>query len=501
MSVLNVTPEDAKLLRLAVIGELFRKGDVHTWYLKPKQRTALEFLRATSDPFFEASRRWGKTTTTLSYSIEESIINSGFITRWCEPWKNQCREIVMTEMDQIQSHVPERYRFKWSGTDSFYRCVWNDSRIYLRGVNEDRGESARGTKANLIVCDEFGTWKEPVYIVNEILRPQTLTTNGKVIYTGTPPRNLAHAFYKLKDRAQFLLRFIQRTIKDQELTSWEKVEQVIADSGGWESAAVRREYLCEKIIDKNFAIIPEWDDRFIVDVPSDEFFVFYLKYDAVDTGVRDNTVCILAYYDFIKARLIVVDEIVLRGPEMTTEKLAELVRAKEETYWKIRWERYLEGDNVRFRAHSPPHLLLRRVSDIDLRLVNDLSTLHGLYFDPTDKGKLDEMVNHLRILVGQGRVLVNPRCKNLIDCLRYGLWDEDRKKWDRPEQPNWDDKVEFSEFLGHFDALAALMYLVRNLDDRTNPIPADYGKPHDEWFYAREVETQRDVFKKMMNVK
>lgn len=481
----------AKHIHEQAISEFWKRGIVSSWYLKPKQELALRDLYAFEDPFFEASRRYGKTTTILSFVLENSIQRNGIITRWCEPWKNQCREIVMTEMDQIQSHVPKRFRFKWMQTDSFYKCLWNDSRIYLRGVNEDRGESARGTKAHIVVADELGSWREPKYILDEVLGPQLLTTKGKFVYTGTPPKNFTHHFYEVKDQAQIRKAFIQRLIHDQELVDWPEVEKAIARAGGWDSPAVQREYLCKKVVDKNFAIIPEWNDSFIEPAQPDEFFVFYWKYNGLDIGVRDLTVCLFAYYDFRNARLHVLDEVVLNGPEMTTEKLADLIRAKEVQYYGVKWETQTENNRVRWKIIPPQHFRIKRVSDIDLLLIQDLSKLHGLYFEQTDKGELEEMVNEVRVWVNSGRVRVDPRCTHLIDCLRYGLWDEDRKKWER------------SDRLGHFDGLAALMYLIRNVDAQSNPIPVDYGRPTENYFFtdAFRKEEKRDKMRKAFNVK
>lgn len=469
---------------------LWRSGNLRDWYLKPKQKAVLEFLRRTEDPFFEASRRYGKTTTVLAYCIEECLQRNGIIVRWCEPWKNQCREIVSTEFIQILAKLPINSRFVWHQTDSYYEYPKTGSRIYLRGVNEDRGESARGTKAHIVVADELGTWREPEYVLTEVLKPQLLTTSGKLILTGTPPRNMIHAFYKLKDQAKLNKRYIQRLIHDQELVSWEKVEKFVSEMGGWESQAVRRELLCEKVIDSNFAIIPEWDDRYIVDTPTDEFFPYYLKYDSLDIAVRDLTVLLLGYYDFKRAKLVIMDEVVMNGASMTTEKLANAGRSKEAQYFGVKWETFTKDGALRYRMIAPANFKIRRVSDIDLLLVNDLSTLHGLYFEPTDKGYLEEMVNEVRLWVGGGKVEVNPRCTTLIDSLRYGLWDEDRKQWER------------SEHLGHFDALAALMYMIRNVDSRTNPIPLHHGKPTEDYYFTQEERSKtRDKFKKMLNVK
>jgi hypothetical protein len=67
-------------------------------------------------------------------------------------------------------------------------------------------------------------------------------------------------------------------------------------------------------------------------------------------------------------------------------------------------------------------------------------------------------------------VRVSTRCKHLLGCLKYGVWDKNRKEFAR------------SKAYGHYDHLAALIYLVRNLDRFTNPIPVDHNKPnHRAW--------------------
>jgi hypothetical protein len=80
----------------------------------------------------------------------------------------------------------------------------------------------------------------------------------------------------------------------------------------------------------------------------------------------------------------------------------------------------------------------------------------------------------VRIWVNAGRVIVSPKCQQLIGSLTYGVWNENRNNFDR------------APLYGHFDALAALMYLIRNVDVRTNPIPFDYNKPPENWFIIEE---------------
>lgn len=69
------------------------------------------------------------------------------------------------------------------------------------------------------------------------------------------------------------------------------------------------------------------------------------------------------------------------------------------------------------------------------------------------------------------------------------------------DKTEWQDSVEQSEFLGHFDALAALMYLIRNLDMHTNPIPNDFNKSEDNHFFDDiDREARKNKLRKMFNV-
>jgi len=84
-------------------------------------------------------------------------------------------------------------------------------------------------------------------------------------------------------------------------------------------------------------------------------------------------------------------------------------------------------------------------------------------FSPTSKDHLHAMVNELRMWVQRGRIVVHPRCKMLIGNLNNALWNDRRDEFTR------------SSVYKHWDHLATLIYMVRNIDQHTNPIPATYG--------------------------
>jgi hypothetical protein len=127
-----------------------------------------------------------------------------------------------------------------------------------------------------------------------------------------------------------------------------------------------------------------------------------------------------------------------------------MVRETEERRWKgvQAWNGASMRDGV-----------YKRVSDVDLRLVTDLNELHQLRFVTTRKDNREAAINELRIRIQNKRIEIHPRCKNTIAHLDHAIWNKARTQFDR------------SGKFGHFDALAALVYLDRNVDRNRNPMP------------------------------
>lgn len=155
------------------------------------------------------------------------------------------------------------------------------------------------------------------------------------------------------------------------------------------------------------------------------------------------------------------------GPDWTSVSLKEAVSIKEKEIWG---ETFVEGKQTgpfrRVADNNNPHLIV------------DLGSIHDLHFMETDKESLEAMVNEVRIMVNQGRIIVSPKAKMVIGCLKYGIWDKNRKEFSR------------NKVYGHFDHFAALMYLVRNLAKSSNPVPAEHGfSNHTAWLH--NIKDQR----------
>lgn len=416
---------------------MWKEGHLAGWYLRPSQQEVCVHLGEHKNPFLEASRRWGKTTTILCYVIEQLLEHPGWVCRWCEPNKNQAREIVRPEMDKILRTCPDEMAAKWQTTDSVYMFP-NGSRLYLRGVNEDKGQSARGSFAHIVVCDELGTWREPKVIINDVLRPQLLTTNGQLLMASTPSPDLGHDYYDFKQQAIGSGEFIQKTIYDNEALTQAQIDQAAEEVGGKDSPTFRREYLCEAIANTEKLVFPEFDESIHVEERArPEFFDTYV---AVDLGFNDFTAMVFGYYDFKENKVIVEDELWVNGKN--SQEITNLAKEKEASLW-------------------PGHVVYKRSGDNDLQQLYDMRTMFNYDIKPTLKDDKLAQVNAVRVRLKETSISIHPRCHNLIFQCKVGQWKANGKDFERGNKT------------GHLDLLDALVYFNRNIDLGRNPYPSD----------------------------
>lgn len=400
---------------------------------------------------FNCSRRLGKSFLLCADAIETGLKEQNAPLRFGAPTQKMMRKILLPIFKTITRDAPSGLRPVWKASEQMWVFPSTASELTIAGCSNGHEENLRGLAARKAYLDEAGRIKNLAYVVNDILMPQLLTTGGRLIMASTPPKTPAHDFVKMCAAAELKGDYMKLPIHaagyDKKL-----IRQFMEEAGGSASTTWRREYLCEFVVDEQFAIAPEWLPEYEREHPRTDLFKFWDKYDAMDIGTRDKTAVLFAYYDFLAAKIIVEDEFIINGPKMTTKLVASGI---------------LEKEKLTFGAHP---VKLRIADNNNKILLNDLGSLHALHFAATSKDTLEAMVNELRLWIGAGRILVNPRCRNLIGCLRYGVFDDKRKKFERLEE------------YGHFDALAALIYLVRNVDAHHNPVPADYNKSAAEHF-------------------
>lgn len=479
------TNREAKKLLATV---MWHGGDLRFKFKPAQKQMHVDIFKNTRMKYvIKCARRLGKTFMLCCLAIMCCLRKPGSMVRYAAPTNKALKKFIIPIMKIILKDCPAEVCPEFKASEGVYQFK-NGSEIHLAGVNNDNADSLRGTFAELFIIDEAGFVDDLKYLIDDVAMPQFLDPDGKIvagrrlIISGSPARTPAHEFTEIGRIAEAEGNYSHYDIyaggyPEETIKIYEK------EAGGKDSTTWKREYLALDVVDENYALVPEWRSNFVIQPPIEsgtqeeneediKKFVYWHKYASLDIGVRDLTVCLFAYYDFGRGTLFVLDEVSMNGPEMTTKKLAESVRQKEAATF--------QGLEV-----------FRRISDKDLLLLNDLRALHGLYFNPTDKGYLEEMVNEVRIWVSSGRIKVHPRCKQLIGCLSYGVWNEKR------------DDFERVPLYGHFDAFAALMYLVRNVDQRTNPVPVAFGRTQQDWWIIEDEipKTNRDTLKKAFNLK
>ncbi len=405
-----------------------------------------------------ASRRFGKSYILSLYAVEFALRHPNSLIRFAAPTGKALRKIILPIFKQIFEDCPQGLQPSFASQDCFYKFA-NGSEIHLAGTDSGAAENLRGQASHLNIIDEAADVDNLDYVYRSILLPQTLTTGGRTILASTPPKTPAHDFYSIAIEAEAAGEYAKYTIYENKSLPTSVIDEYARESGGYDSTHFKREYLCEFIVDEDSVIIPEFNpDLHIKEPQRDHLYPYWHKYVGMDLGVKDFTACIFGYYDFKRATLVIEDEFTMSGPDMTTVKLSKLITETESKLWADK------------RAY-------RRVADNNnLLLIQDLSSLHNLHFMPTSKDSLDAMVNELRMLVAANRLEIAPHCKQLIGCLRYGIWSTSKTKREFGR----------SKVYGHYDHLAAIIYLVRNLATHTNPVPASLGhEPHRSWIPTR----------------
>lgn len=427
--------------------ELWTRGDV-SYLLHDGQRDLHREIRQSTARKYviNCARRYGKSTLLCALAIEHCLSRSDARAVFAAPTRDQVRDIVEPLMRQLLADCPSDLRPTWREQRHQYIFA-NGAELHLDGADDDRGNHLRGPRATLVLADEVGFWRHARYVIDSILLPQTITCDGRIIIASTPPESVAHEFWDFALQAQSSHAYSVRTIHANPLVTPELLAEYARESGGVDSTAWRREYLCEAVTESTRAVVPEFSDTHIID--SYERPEFADHYEGLDLGLVDLTHCLFGYYDFSRAKLVIEDEICAQY--MRTSDFADRVKDKERELW----------DGVEY-YHKPtqhnkcPHA---RYSDNEAQQLYDLSGM-GLVFAPALKTDKDAALNRLRQMFAANKIEIHKRCVNLIHQLRVGVWNARRTDYERLPGA------------GHLDGIDALIYMTRSINYNRNPTPA-----------------------------
>lgn len=469
------SPKEAKNL-------LWRKGILH-WKLDPNQKSIYDALKK-SDRFIDvvlAGRRTGKSTLLCIYAVEFCLQNPESMVKMVAPQVKMIRQILRPIMRDILRDCPEELEPKYSLNDHTFKFP-NGSEILIAGTDNGNADSLRGTSSHLCIVDEAGFCDDLKNLINSILLPTTLTTNGRIILSSTPPQTNDHEFCYFWNKAEEEGSLIMRTIYDNPRLTEKQISNMAEAMGGVNSVAWKREYMCQRIVSEDDAVVPEFTPELEANIvqawprPS-----HYDIYASMDIGFNDYTVVLFAYYDFLNHKLVIEDELVVNGRKLLSDTFSQDIIKKEAQLWT----------SVATGQVRKPHM---RVSDNNnLIFLNDLQIKHGLTFLTVDKRDSEAALNNMRVLLKSERIIINPRCKVLITHLKTAIWNKSRSSYQRGADGS------------HADALDALKYLCKSVNFQKNPYPPGFelGKKS-ELFFSPDSEAKKDYqeqLKRMFQVK
>lgn len=478
-----------KISKEQAIRELWLRHNI-SWKLKPHQKALYDLFYNTQHKTqtWLLARRSGKTYTLAMLAIEACLRQNNTIVKFLSPTKIQISSNLRPIIRDILKDCPEEIKPVFKAKDYIYYFP-NGSEIQLAGSESGHYEKLRGGYSHIAIIDEAQDVSNLSDVVKSVLLPTTLTTNGKVLLAGTPPKNSDHEFISFVETAELRGSLIRKTIYDNTMITPENLEEIKQEVGGEESEEFRREFMCEIIKDSNYSVIPEFttqlEHEIVKDWPKPPF---YESYESMDLGFKDLTVVLFAYYDFRADKVIIEDEIAVNGTNLQLPSLITDIKKKEEQLWL----------NPLTNEITVPTV---RVSDINYIVTQEIARASQgtLNFTPAKKDDKEAAINKLRVLLQAKKIIINPRCVNLIRHLKNVRWDKGKSRSGFARSP--DD--------GHYDAVDAAIYLIRHVNFGKNPYPFgfDSGLRREDIFvsnpdsFGKSTTNNVDIYKKIFGIK
>ena len=485
----DISKDEAKKL-------LWLQGSL-AWKLKGKQRDIYDHFNNTTDNISACliSRQFGKSFTLCLMAIELCLNKPGAVIKYACPTQKMVVGIIKKRIGEIIRDCPDEIKPEWKTQEK----VWlfpNGSEIQVAGTDGKSYDNLRGGTADMCIVDEAGFCDELETVIYSVLAPTTDTTEGKIFLASTPnDRDSNHDFHELfihpLEAAGKLLKF---TYEDSPMVNDNQRALIVGRyPGGETNTKFRCEYLCEipNVTESN--VIPEFAavrDKIVKEVELPDHCDFYTS---MDLGFKDLTVALFGYYDFRKASLVILDEYIINGPDLKTDVLDKNIRHKE---------------NLRFNSSLGVQPAYLRVMDNNnLMLINELAKSYDLTFIPTAKHNKEQAIDTVRMWVEQERIIIHPRCVNLIYHTHYAQWQFTRAGTSTGKFRHLKGNDSAGLLTSHADALDALIYMVRNIHTHRNPFPEFYGQnvgpsTHITKNYRDNKASQSvDIMRKIMNLK
>lgn len=419
--------------------ELLRRGK-YRHLLLPHQKTFYDLIANGTESQYGlyCSRKQGKSFTITIIAFEFAQNNPGSIQRIVLPSKVLAKEIYFAIYQELKDIIPTELMPTMLKMEAAFQFA-NGSRIVLGGSQAENIEQSRGPLAHRIYRDEVTAWNAAnyEYATFSVLAPQgTTVPNFMFIDTTTPPKSPSHPWIQV-DYPKLVSKGALKTfdIYQNSLLTPQMIDKIIDQYGGVDNPNFQREHLCMLVADQSLRLTPEFvRDTYVTELPKleDNFGNPIVCQPVIgsDLGLNDNTFHVFGYHHYALDKYIVLDEWV--DSYKTFDKIVDAYnKGVVENFPK---SDFLEPDCVADIWEIARHTLR-----------ND----YGWNMRAPTKGQTAETIAFLRDCLVNNKLIISPKCVNLIHELTVGIWAPNRKDIDR------------GGTVGHADGVMALAYALK----------------------------------------
>lgn len=473
-----------KLQKQQVINELYKRGNL-SWKCHSVQKEMYDIYhsaKANSTLVWLLARQSGKSYLICVLAIEQALRKPHSIVKILTDTKIHAKNIYDKLFEEILHDCPEDLKPTFIKAQYIYEFP-NGSQIQLAGSDSGHFEKLRGQKSAAVFVDEAGFCNQLENIVKSVLLPTTTHTGGRIVLASTPPEAYDHDFINFIEEAKMRDYLTVKTINENPLLNAEQIARIEKEMGGRDSERFKREYLCQISKNSETSVVPEFTEDLQLEIVR-EWPVAPHKdcYVSMDLGGKDLTFVVFGYFDFRANKIIVEDELVMdmRKKDNNIRTLMDQILKKEEALWKDPYTL----DPIK------PYI---RVSDINPIVTKEIYSLSNGLVNFVNPNKSDKIaaIHDLRVLLQSKRIIIHPRCKNLIRHLENVRWSNSRSKTEFARSA--DD--------GHYDGVDALIYLIKSIVYSRNPYPSNYDFPNgDIMVNPRFKGTDFSAYRKMFNL-
>ena len=479
----------------------WQQGEL-SWLLHEHQRKAYKQYRAweTLDPEtqpgqfarifgLECGKRYGKTTLRFLVRVEDCIRNPGKNYRYTSAFQKNIEEIVGDVAHYVLETCPDRLRPTYKlGSQGRAAGFYFPNGSVLRLVGLDKNpDGLRGRASDGDDISEAAFVDHLMYAVKNVLYHQYQGRPwARMCMESSAPLDPDHDFdMEFLPDCKLRGAYFSATIEDNPRLSRGEKDEFIRAAGGRGDIDCEREYFNVRSRDPKRYVVPEFNvDKHVRELRKPNYAHAYV---AGDPGSADLFGLLWGYWHYEKAQLVIQRD--WAETNAGTYRVADIIRQNEFELWAtehrepshLRHERKRDDPTHRIAKATPtvggkvwrvpfpgfgywdgeqfrpnPY---RRVCDVDPRLISDLRQDHEIDFIQTSKDNLEAMCNALRSAFARDQIVIDPSCTQLIQHLQMARWDDKKTKWERHAK------------YGHYDLVAALVYLWRNVDRATDPNP------------------------------